>query len=449
MGLIAFPLAGTAVEQKPSSPLRSVNQVRRLTADEAAQGLAVQLEGVVTLIDRGHYFFFLQDSTGGIYVNGYTPKEYELLSEPPWWTGWRLMQAGGMLIVLTLASLAWVVLLRRQVRRQTAVIQEKLDREEQLQRTYKKLVDNAVDMMFTVDMSGKLITLNPTGEKLIGVVEDDIKHQQLSDWVVSEDKAQLAEWHRACMQDAGNRSCELDFVTRQGQDIRMEIRGRRIRHLDGEDFLEGIARDISERKSAERQVRLYFHAMEQSPAVIVITNTNGDIEYVNPKFTELSGYSFTEVRGKNPRVLKSGVFPPESYAELWTTISAGGEWRGEFHNRKKNGELYWEAAAISPVRDGEGLITHYVAVKEDITRRKQLEAEQEKLIRELQDALAKVKTLSGLLPVCASCKKIRDDNGYWNQLESYLGSHSDVLITHGICPDCMKRLYPEFHRDSE
>ncbi|HSA02429.1 MAG TPA: PAS domain S-box protein [Candidatus Paceibacterota bacterium] len=211
---------------------------------------------------------------------------------------------------------------------------------------------------------------------------------------------------------------------------------------------EDMIRDTMDRKAAESQARLYYHAMEQSPAVIVITNTRGDIEYVNPKFTDLSGYSFEEVKGKNPRVLKSGEFPPESYAELWKTIAGGGEWRGEFHNRKKNGELYWEAAAISPVRDRKGSVTHFVAVKEDITRRKQLEAEREKLIQELQQALANVKTLSGLLPVCASCKKVRDDNGYWSQLESYLKSHSDVLITHGICPDCIKRLYPEYDVNS-
>ena len=141
--------------------------------------------------------------------------------------------------------------------------------------------------------------------------------------------------------------------------------------------------------------------------------------------------------------MKSGEKGPEAYRELWETISSGQEWRGEFHNKKKNGELYWESASISPIRDLTGRVSHYLAVKEDITARKQTEAERDQLIEDLQEALAHVKSLSGLLPICASCKKIRDDKGYWSQVESYIQSHSDATFTHGICPDCVKKLYPE------
>jgi PAS domain S-box-containing protein len=205
-----------------------------------------------------------------------------------------------------------------------------------------------------------------------------------------------------------------------------------------------VVRQTRIAQDSYQRIRQLYQAVEQSPATIVITNKEGDIEYVNPKFTELSGYSREEVMGKNPRILKSGEMTGDSYRQMWQTLCAGKDWRGEFHNRKKNGELYWEAAAISPVRDAAGQITHFLAVKEDITQRKFYEAEREKLIRELQEAMSKVKTLSGLLPICASCKKVRDDKGYWSQLEAYLGAHSDVLITHGICPDCMERLYPGF-----
>ncbi len=202
-------------------------------------------------------------------------------------------------------------------------------------------------------------------------------------------------------------------------------------------------RDITERKRTEEKLRQLSRAVEQSPASIVITNPAGDIEYVNPKFVQVTGYTLAEALGKNPRILKSGEKGPEAYVELWQTITAGKEWRGEFHNKKKNGELYWESASISPIRDLAGRVTHFVAVKEDITARKQNEAERDQLIRDLQDALAHVKTLSGLLPICASCKKIRDDKGYWSQVESYISQHSGATFTHGICPDCIKRLYPD------
>ena len=127
------------------------------------------------------------------------------------------------------------------------------------------------------------------------------------------------------------------------------------------------------RHKAEEQVRKLTRAVEQSPATVVITDTEGHIEYVNPKFTSLTGYTSEEIIGKNPRVLKSGEQPREFYEQLWTTILAGGEWRGEFHNRKKNGDLYWEQALIAPIRDNSNAITHFIAIKEDITERKQLE----------------------------------------------------------------------------
>jgi nitrogen fixation negative regulator NifL len=126
---------------------------------------------------------------------------------------------------------------------------------------------------------------------------------------------------------------------------------------------------------AEEKLHQLSQAMERSPASVVITDTAGNIEYVNSKFTQVTGYTLAEVLGKNLRVLKSGEKSPEAYRELWQTVTSGKEWRGEFHNKKKNGELYWESASISPIRDSADRITHYLAVKEDITAHKQAAAE--------------------------------------------------------------------------
>jgi two-component system NtrC family sensor kinase len=139
--------------------------------------------------------------------------------------------------------------------------------------------------------------------------------------------------------------------------------------------LVGTLLDITERKRAEETLRKLSHAVEQSPASVVITDTAGTIEYVNPKFTEVTGYGAEEAIGRNPRFLKSGETPRGEYERLWQTIRDGHDWRGEFHNRKKSGELYWELASISPIRDPEGRITHYIAVKEDITERRALESQ--------------------------------------------------------------------------
>ncbi len=143
--------------------------------------------------------------------------------------------------------------------------------------------------------------------------------------------------------------------------------------LENARLNEESQRELSERRRVEENLRKLSVAVDQNPASIVITDTSGAIEYVNPHFTELTGYSFAEAVGQNSSILKSGETSPEQYRQLWQTILSGGEWRGEFHNRKKNGELYWEQALIAPIRDESGAYTHFIAIKEDITERKQLE----------------------------------------------------------------------------
>ncbi len=135
----------------------------------------------------------------------------------------------------------------------------------------------------------------------------------------------------------------------------------------------GISTDISERKQVEEALRKLYRAVEQSPSSVVITNTNGVIEYVNPKFSEATGYSFDEAVGQTPRLLNAGDNPREFYQTMWQTIMSGKQWRGEFHNRRKDGTLFWELASLSPIFDSDGNITHFVAVKEDITIRKTME----------------------------------------------------------------------------
>ncbi|HEY5512340.1 MAG TPA: PAS domain S-box protein [Geomonas sp.] len=136
----------------------------------------------------------------------------------------------------------------------------------------------------------------------------------------------------------------------------------------------GTLLDITGRKRSEDQLRKLSCAVEQSPGVVVITDTAGTIEYVNRKFVEVTGYSSAEAVGSNPRLLKSGATPDEVYRDLWRTIAAGEEWRGEFQNKKKGGEFYFEAAIISPVKDDSGTVSHFIALKEDITERRAMES---------------------------------------------------------------------------
>lgn len=145
--------------------------------------------------------------------------------------------------------------------------------------------------------------------------------------------------------------------------------------LENARLNEESQRELAERKRAEENLRKLSVAVEQNPASIIITDTAGTIEYVNPHFTELTGYTFEESVGQNPSFLKTGETSAAEYHQLWETILAGGEWRGEFHNRNKDGDLYWEQALIAPIRDENENITHFIAIKEDITERKKLEGQ--------------------------------------------------------------------------
>ncbi|MDI6739996.1 MAG: PAS domain S-box protein [Candidatus Edwardsbacteria bacterium] len=200
---------------------------------------------------------------------------------------------------------------------------------------------------------------------------------------------------------------------------------------------------ILQRKRMEAELRKFHTAVEQCASIIVITDLEANIQYVNQAFASVTGYSREEAIGKNPRMLKSGWTTEEGYQRMWQVLTTGGTWKGEFHN-KKNGELYWEQAIITSIRDEQGKPAFYMAIKEDITMRRALEEERERLLAKLQDSLDNIKTLKGLIPICSSCKKIRNDQGYWQQVEVYVADHTGADFSHGLCDECAHKLYAAY-----
>ncbi len=178
----------------------------------------------------------------------------------------------------------------------------------------------------------------------------------------------------ACLAAATPQARELDYIGRDGKPRILEAHPGLI-ESEGQGLMLVSLFDITARRHAESELRKLVRAVEQSPASVVITDIQGNIEYVNAGFEAVTGYAQEEVLGKNPRILKSGLTPPAVYEELWRTIAAGGEWCGELCNRTKYGELFWEFVSISPVLDEEGNASHYVGVKENITLRKRREGE--------------------------------------------------------------------------
>jgi diguanylate cyclase (GGDEF)-like protein/PAS domain S-box-containing protein len=167
-----------------------------------------------------------------------------------------------------------------------------------------------------------------------------------------------------------------DYITKPIQDLaELELivgrcleRARLIK--ENREYHENLEQLVAQRSA---EIRKLFKAVEQSANSVIITDVEGVIEYVNPKFTETTGYAVDEVIGQKPSILKSGVQPEAFYKELWRIIKEGKEWRGELCNKRKNGELFWEMCSIAPIRDEKGIVTDYVAIKEDVTERKRYE----------------------------------------------------------------------------
>ncbi len=168
---------------------------------------------------------------------------------------------------------------------------------------------------------------------------------------------------------------EFRLRTRDGKYRNILSRGRVVnRDEQGQPLRAvGTQTDITERKQVEKELHKLSWAVEQSPSIVMITSCTGLIEYVNPKFTEVTGYTQKEALGQTPALLKSGLTSPALYRDMWQTINAGRNWYGEIQNRKKNGDIYWEQETISPLMDEDGVIRHFVALKEDITARRTAE----------------------------------------------------------------------------
>ena len=225
-----------------------------------------------------------------------------------------------------------------------------------------------------VHSGGKMIYVNPAAIKLFGArCADEIVGRPVLDFV-HPDFRQLVVDRVQRSQDLGTDPPALEekFLKLDGSTIDVLVTGIVITY-DGQSVNQVVIRDITESLRAQEQMRKLSRIIEQAPMSIVITDLTGRIEYINPWVSAVTGYSPQEILGKNPRVLQSGLTPPQVHQSLWKTLMAGGVWRGEFHNRKASGDVYVEQAVVAPVLDADGHATHYVALKEDITERKRAE----------------------------------------------------------------------------
>ncbi len=294
------------------------------------------------------------------------------------------------IIILTSVAGAWMALVfSRRWRQADAALKKANETLEQRveQRTaelaysemrHRTLFESTADAILLL-RDGKIIDCNSSAPRMFGVVEKDaLLHRDVSELSAptqtrGEDSAGLAEarMHEAYAQG----SCRFKWTLHRlgsGGPFPAEILLSRM-VVDDETLLQATLQDISEREAAEERIRTLSQAVEQSPVSVVITDTEGNIEYVNQAFERITGYDERDVLGKNPRILKSGNTQRKAYQEMWDTVWSGKAWQGEFQNKRKNGELFWEQVNIAPVFDEAGKVRHFLGVKQDITLNKMQE----------------------------------------------------------------------------
>jgi diguanylate cyclase (GGDEF)-like protein/PAS domain S-box-containing protein len=235
----------------------------------------------------------------------------------------------------------------------------------------EKLIESFSDGMIVLDRDGRIVEINQSAAQMMKALPENLISRNLGEFpafaqsilehlpeqeIRTEIEIGVAEKHY------------FDVLVTPLFEKRIQIIGQLI-----------VFRDMTSRKQNELRLLQLNRAVEQSPTSIVVTDPNGNITYVNPHFSSLTGYTFEEAVGQNPRILKSEHTPREEYRQMWQAITSGKIWKGEFLNKKKNGDIYWEQATIAPVLGADGKILNFIAIKEDITEQKQMAAELNRL----------------------------------------------------------------------
>jgi PAS domain S-box-containing protein len=253
-----------------------------------------------------------------------------------------------------------------RLREAQAALKESRDR-------YANLYEFAPVGYLTLSDSGAIGDINLTGATLLGEDRAHLTQRRFSDFVAPDNRDKWLQHVRYALQHEGAQTCELSLLRRDGTVFDAFLDCLLTTTGEGVVQLRMTLTDITARKLADEMLRKLSVAVEQSPASVVITNQDALIQYVNPRFTEVTGYSADEAIGQTPRILGSGKMGKEIYSDMWGKLTSGLPWNGELLNQRKNGELYWEESHIAPVKNPAGEITHYVAVKIDVTKRKRAE----------------------------------------------------------------------------
>ena len=254
--------------------------------------------------------------------------------------------------------------------------------------TFRRMASAANSAIVMLDYQGNITFWNRRAEEIFGWGSDEVMGKNAHSVMVP--KEYMADFEKAfpLFQRTGKGSFigktrEVTALHKNGLEFPVEIALSAV-NINGHWNAIAVINDITERKHSEQALLHLTQAIEQSPVSVMITSLEGDIEYVNQVFTDRTGYSKEQVLGNNPRLLKSGNTKKEEYKDLWGTIRRGAKWRGELLNKTQSGAVFWEEAVISPMYNAKGDMTHFIAIKEDISKRKKDEEEAVQQVKEIE-----------------------------------------------------------------
>ncbi len=240
----------------------------------------------------------------------------------------------------------------------------------------RAIVESTLEGIIVIDEEGIIDSFNPSAENIFGYKAQEIIRKNISllipDVYSESHDGDIKEYWKIGVQKFLGKPLEFTGRRKDGSTFQLEISVNEV-HLRDRQMFVASARDITERLKTDHTLRTLSMAVEQSPAAAIITDLEGRIEYVNPKFIQMTGYDLKEAIGRKTTILKSGYIAKKVYEDMWKAITSGQDWQGELYNKKKSGELFWANVSISPIRGREGNITHFVGIEEDISIQKEYE----------------------------------------------------------------------------
>lgn len=318
---------------------------------------------------------------------------------------------------------------------------------------YRSLLENIPDVAWTRVREGSNVFMSFRCQEILGYTPAELCTAKASHWFDSvhpDDRERVTKAFENLFNAGTAFNEEYRWRRKDGRWVWLLDRAAYSLEQDGKKYADGLLSDISERKQLEEALRsanefsrVVMDSIDDAIAIIDVGDYR--ITGCNAGFLKVFGLAMEQVVEKRCYELThhqpEPCSPPFGICPMKATVTTGNYSVAEHVHFLKNGEKFIAEVATSPIFDESGKVVRVVHVSRDISARKHLEEEREKLIQELQEALQKVKTLSGLLPICSSCKKIRNDKGSWEKLEAYIAGHSEAAFTHGLCPECIPKYF--------